>query len=156
MCDRKAYGRVAASYHLIHEPLDQVVTLANVREILRAIFERAKDALDDGLLGRITWTPLKSTRSLQANACMWASLTDIAKQVVWHGQKLTPEEWKDVLTAGLRAQKVVPNIDGTGFVVLGASTRRMSIKEMGNLIELIFAFGAEQGVRFSAPKWTDE
>ncbi len=141
---------------LIHEPLEQVVTLANVMDIMRDIFARARAAMDDGLLGKITWTPLKSTRSLQANACMWASLTDISRQVVWHGHKLDPSEWKDLLSAGLKAQKVVPNIDGNGFVVLGARTSRMSIKEMSDMIELCFAFGAQNGVKFTAPKWMDE
>ena len=149
---RVAYG----DQKLLHEPLEQVVTLANVKDILRDIFARARAAVDDGLLGRITWKPLKSTRSLQANACMWASLTDISRQVVWHGHKLEPSEWKDLLSAGLKAQKVVPNIDGNGFVVLGARTSRMSIKEMSDMIELCFAFGAQNGVKFSAPKWRDE
>ncbi len=141
---------------MIHEPLEQVVTLDNAKDVLREVYGRAIDAGDDGLLGKITWTPLKSTRSLQANACMWASLTDISRQVVWHGHKLDPTEWKDALSAGLKAQKVVPNIDGNGFVVLGARTSRMSIKEMSDMIELCFAFGAQNGVKFTAPKWMDE
>ena len=31
-------------------------------------------------------------RSLDQNSKMWACLTDIAQQIVWHGQKLTPEQ----------------------------------------------------------------
>ena len=41
---------------------------------------------------------------------MWANLEDIAQQVVWYGQKLHKEEWKDVLTAALKKQKIVPGI----------------------------------------------
>lgn len=52
-----------------------------------------------------------------------------------------------MLTAGLKRQQVVPGIDG-GFVVLGTSTRNMTKSEMGDLIELIYAFGAEHGVRW--------
>lgn len=80
---------------------------------------------------------------------MWAMLTDVSQQVIWHGQRLSKEEWKDVFTAGLKRQKVVPGIDG-GFVVLGSSTSRMSVAEMGELMELMEAFGAQQGVRFTA------
>jgi len=58
-------------------------------------------------------------RSTEQNARMWAMLTDVSRQVVWYGQKLQPEEWKDVFSASLNRQKVVPGIDG-GFVVLGA------------------------------------
>lgn len=94
------------------------------------------------------------TRSLQQNAAMWAALTDLSKQVDWYGNKLTPDEWKDVLTASLKGQKAVPGIEG-GFVVLGARTSKMTIKEMSDLLELAMAFGAERGVRFSAPGYME-
>ena len=89
----------------------------------------------------------KSLRSLEQNAKMWAMLTDISKQVVWYGEKLTPEEWKDVLTAGIKKQKAVPGIEG-GFVVLGARTSKMSIKEMAEVIELAEHFGGLHEVRW--------
>ena len=92
------------------------------------------------------------TRSLEANAAMWAKLSDISKQVVWYGKKLTPEDWKTVLSASLRQTRVVPTIDGDGFVPLGMSTSKMSVKEMSALLDLIDAFAAQQGVVFSAPK----
>lgn len=88
-------------------------------------------------------------RTNPQNDRMWAMLTEISEQVEWHGHWLTKEEWKDVLTAALKKQKAVPGIDG-GFVVLGSRTSKMRIKEMAELIELMEAFGAQQGVRFSA------
>lgn len=95
------------------------------------------------------------TRTLEQNARMWATLTDISEQVVWHGLKLTPEEWKHVFTATLKGQKTVPNLDGTGFIILGQSTRTMSKKEFSNLLELAYAFGAEQGVKWSETAKTE-
>lgn len=88
-------------------------------------------------------------RSLEQNRLMWANLEDIAQQVIWHGLKLDKYEWKDVLTAGLKKQKIVPGIEG-GFVVIGARTSNMSIAEMNELIELATMFGAQQGVKFRA------
>ena len=88
-------------------------------------------------------------RSLEQNRLMWANLEDIAQQVVWYGQKLSKEEWKDVLTAALKKQKIVPGIEG-GFVVIGARTSKMSVAEMTELIELSAMFGAQQGVKFRA------
>ncbi len=87
------------------------------------------------------------TRSLAQNAMMWACLTDIAEQVSWHGRKLAKEDWKHVLSAALYQQDVVPNLNGDGFVVLGKSTSKMTVREMRDLIELAQAFGAEQGVK---------
>jgi hypothetical protein len=80
---------------------------------------------------------------------MWANLEDIAQQVVWYGVKLTKDEWKDVLTAALKKQKVVPGLEG-GFVVIGARTSKMTVAEMTELIELSTAFGTQQGVKFRA------
>ncbi|MCR9025500.1 recombination protein NinB [Aeromonas caviae] len=88
------------------------------------------------------------TRSLAQNSMLWACLTDIAEQVVWHGRKLAKEDWKHVLSAALYQQDVVPNLNGDGFVVLGKSTSKMTVREMRDLIELAQAFGAEQGVKF--------
>lgn len=88
-------------------------------------------------------------RTNPQNDRMWAMLTEISEQVEWHGHWLTKEEWKDVLTAALKKQKAVPGIDG-GFVVLGSRTSKMRINEMAELIELMEAFGAQRGVRFSA------
>lgn len=87
-------------------------------------------------------------RSDPQNRLMWASLGELSRQVNWHGQKLTPEDWKDVLTAALRKQRVVPGVDG-GFVVLGQRTSQMSKSEMSELLELIGSFGAQQGVEFA-------
>ena len=90
----------------------------------------------------------EKTRSLEQNAKLWACLTDVSNQVNWHGRKLSPESWKCVFSASLKAQDVVPNIDGTGFVVMAQSTSNMTIKEMVDLIELIHAFGAQNNVVF--------
>lgn len=89
----------------------------------------------------------EATRNLEQNALLWSLLNQISRTVVWHGQKLTSEEWKDVFSAALKKQKVVPGIDG-GFVVCGQSTSKMSKSTFSELIELIFAFGAQQGVEF--------
>lgn len=92
----------------------------------------------------------EQTRSLSQNAKLWACLNDISEHVVWYGQKLSTEDWKNILTAGLKGQRSAPGING-GFVILGQSTSRMTVGEMSELIELMSAFGTEQGV-----SWSDE
>ena len=90
----------------------------------------------------------KKTRSLEQNAKMWAMLAEVSDQVNWYGNKLTSDEWKDVFSASLKSQKVVPGIDG-GFVVCGQRTSKMTKSEMAELIELMMAFGVEREVKFS-------
>ena len=97
---------------------------------------------------RVTLSVAEEKRSLPQNKLMWALLSDLSRQVVWHGQKLTKEEWKDMCTAALKRQKVVPGIDG-GFVVLGSSTSRMTVAEMTEMIDFIHSFGVQRGVEFS-------
>ena len=82
------------------------------------------------------------------NKKLWATLGDISRQVDWYGDKLSPVDWKVMLTASLRKQRAVRGIDG-GFVVLGESTSKMDKAEMSELLELAMAFGAQQGVQFA-------
>jgi len=90
-----------------------------------------------------------ATRNLEQNAALWAMLTDVSKQVCWHGRYLDPESWKHIFSSSLKKQDVVPNLEGTGFVVLGQSTSSMTKREFSDLLELISAFGAERGVKWS-------
>ena len=94
-------------------------------------------------------TIAEPTRNLEQNAKMWAMLHELSEQTDWHGNKLNPDEWKDLLSAGLVQSKVVPNLTGNGFVILGQRTSKLSKAEFAALIELIYAFGTERGVVFS-------
>lgn len=100
---------------------------------------------------RLRLSVKRETRSSEQNARMWAMLEDVASQVVWHGRKLLKEDWKHIFSAALKQQDAVPGING-GFVVLGQSTSKMTVAQMGELMELIEAFGAQNDVHFSAPK----
>jgi hypothetical protein len=107
----------------------------------------------------------KDKRTVEQNSKMWAMLHDVSEQIVLtpngyalldydsrrqYYEHFTPENWKDIFTASWKKQMAAPGIDG-GFVVLGTRTSKMTISEMAEIIELMYAFGAEQGV-----KWTDE
>ena len=88
-------------------------------------------------------------RSLPQNDRMWAMLTDVSQQVQWHGLKLSPDDWKLLFLDSLKRElRMVPNLDGNGFVNLGRSSSDLSKQEMSDLMELIAAFGASKGVVF--------
>ena len=57
---------------------------------------------------------------------------------VWF-QRLSEEDWKNVLTASLRKSRTAPTIDGDGLVPLGLYTSAMSDDEVAHLITLIQA-----------------
>ena len=111
-----------------------------------ALWKVAKPYLEQGQ--RLQVTLQTETRSSAQNRRLWAMLTDVAEQVVWHSRKLDAESWKHIFSSALKKQDVVPNMDNTGFVVLGISTSKMTVAEMSELQTLIEAFGAEHGVEF--------
>lgn len=113
--------------------------------------QRAIEAVREAPEG-FSVTIAEPKRNLDQNARMWAMLADVSAQVDWYGKRLTPEDWKHVFSASLRKLEVVPNLDGTGFVALGMSTSRLSVREMADLITLIDAFGADKGVEWSEPE----
>lgn len=83
------------------------------------------------------------------NRKMWAMLKDVSTQVEWYGKKLTDDDWKCLFSASLEKQRAEPGLDG-GFVVMATSTRKQSQKWFSDLFELMNAFGAEHGVKWTA------
>lgn len=124
----------------------QIFTLrAKPHPVRQVVCERIMQAPDECV---VTISP--PTRKLAQNSKMWAMLTDLSRQIVWHGLKLSPEDWKCVLSASLhREMRTVPNVDGNGLVVLGMRTSQMSVRDMSELIELIYAFGSTRDVVWS-------
>lgn len=93
---------------------------------------------------------MEGLRTLAQNAKLWPMLTDISKQVIWFNQKHDPETWKHIISAAWRAQVFVQGIGGT-LVVLPVRTSKLRKAEFAELIEAIYAFGDEKGVRWSDP-----
>jgi len=86
-------------------------------------------------------------RSLPQNDRLWACLTEISRQVEWHGVKLPPNDWKLIFLDALKRElRLVRNLDGNGFVNLGRSSSELSKQEFSDLLELINAFAAERGI----------
>lgn len=97
---------------------------------------------------RVTVEARPEKRTDAQNNMLWSILTDISRQVNWHDQKLSPEDWKDMATAALKRQRVLPGLDG-GFVVLGARTSKMTKGELSELVEFLYALGAQHDVKWS-------
>src|SRR5690606_31864804 len=75
-------------------------------------------------------------RTTPQNAKMWVMLTEVAEQIRYHGMRLAPDDWKLIFLEALKRAKqqelrIVPNLDGTGFVNLSPSSSDLSKDEMG-------------------------
>lgn len=94
----------------------------------------------------------QAKRSTEQNSKMWVMLTEVAQQLPYHGLRLTADDWKLIFLDALKREvRMVPNLDGNGFVSLGRSSSDLSKTEMTDLIELIHEFGARHGVTFHDP-----
>lgn len=111
----------------------------------REWFARVIAAAPDG-----TRVELKAAkRTIPQNDRMWGLLTNVADQLPWHGVKLRPDDWKLIFLDALKRElRMVPNLDGTGFVNVGRSSSDLTKGEMGDLMTVIEAFGASHGVIF--------
>lgn len=80
-------------------------------------------------------------------------LTDIAEQVEHCGRKYNKDVWKVLFLHGVGNEvELVPSLDGKSLVPWGRSSSDLSKDEMTQLIEFMFAWGAEHGVAFNDPK----
>ena len=88
-------------------------------------------------------------RTLPQNDMMWSLLTDVAEQVLWHGVRLRPDDFKLLFLDALKRElRVVPNLGGDGFCHLGRSSSDLSKSEMSEMIEFIIAWGTQKDVKF--------
>ena len=99
------------------------------------------------------------TRSQAQNRLMWPLLTAFSKQMQWpvNGQMvhMTPDDWKDVLTAAFRGESVrlAMGLDG-GVVMLGQRTSKFTKAEFSEWIEFLYSTAAIRGV--ALPVWESE
>lgn len=98
-----------------------------------------------------TVTVAPPRRNIDQNALLWVLLTSFSEQLKWpvNGAmvRLSPDEWKDVLTAAYRneSQRIAMGLNG-GMVILGMRTSQLSKREFAEFIEFIHAVAVERGV----------
>lgn len=95
-------------------------------------------------------------RSDAENRLLHAMLGYISKHMEWAGKKRDSETWKRLLTAAwLRARgehiEMLPALDGCGIDVVFRRTSDLTRSECAELIEFIYAWGAENDLEFPPP-----
>jgi hypothetical protein len=124
---------------------------------LMALWQQLKPLLIAG--HKIEVTAKTETRSSRQNALLHAMLTDIANQVVWAGSKRDVDSWKRLVTAAwLRGRgepiDYLPALDDHGVDIVFRKTSELTVAECAELIDWISAWGADNGVRFTAQEYT--
>ena len=96
-------------------------------------------------------TVAEPARNLSQNAAQWPILEAFAEQLQWpvNGkmERLTAEEFKDILTAAFRREtvRVAMGLDG-GMVMLGARTSTMGKREFSEWLDFLHATAAARGI----------
>lgn len=99
---------------------------------------------------RVHFTGAK--RTLGQNTRLWGTATTLSEKARWHGQELSPRDWINLAIGSLKSARIVPNLDGDGFVVLGVSSSDLSREEADNVQEQIYELGARFRVTFNEPR----
>ena len=90
-------------------------------------------------------------RSLEQNAAQWPILEAFSQQLQWPVNGLmtllTPEEWKDILSAAFFQQqpRVAMGLSG-GMVLLGQRTSKFSKKQFSDWIEFLHSTAIDRDV----------
>ena len=105
-------------------------------------------AAQDGYVCRIE----PPSRTLDQNAYQWPYLEGFSQQLQWPVNgvmcKLSPEDWKDILTAAFENEtepRLAAGLDG-GIVMLGLRTSRLGKKKFALWMEWLMAAAALKGV----------
>lgn len=129
---------------------DFVLSPSNAMERWVLAWKFVQSILQHGLpvMVKVTQAPAANIRTLDQNSALQCRCRDVAQQVEWHGQKLSEDDWRHMFVAAYKGQRAVPGIEG-GFVVLGGSSKLLSIAECAEVMTMIEAFGAEHNVKWS-------
>ena len=110
------------------------------------------DAAPEGAIVRFFPEP---TRTLEQNAKMWPSLTDISMQHEHYGRFHSPETWKMIhMQACGHETRFIHGLDGEPFPA-GFSSSKLSVREMSDLIGWIMSWGDQNGIKWSDRGFND-
>jgi hypothetical protein len=93
-------------------------------------------------------------RTLPQSDKMWAMLSDIVRQKkTIDNQTFTTDEWKTIFIQAIGQEvNVLPTLNGRNFFSTGYSSSSLTKQAMSDLIEFIYAWGAENDVHWSDPQ----
>ena len=91
------------------------------------------------------------TRSDSQNRRLWPMIADIQRQVpemATFGAEDIKFRFLDALGCEMR---FLPKLEGAGMFPVGMKSSTLTVSQFSGLIELLFAFGAKHGVRWTDP-----
>jgi hypothetical protein len=118
--------------------------------LMTSIWPKVREALVYGK--KLTLEIKQQSKSREQERLYHELIGQIAKQAQHVGSKWSADDFKRLLVdqfareIGLTGAKIVPNLDGTGFVQLGVQTRKFTVDQGSQFIEWLYAWAANNGV----------
>lgn len=116
-------------------------------DVQRAYAKRLIDEAPAGDVIRLG----KETRSQEQNRKLWPMLTDLQRQV----PSMTTFSADDIKLRFLNAlgveMRFLPALENEGVFPVGLRSSTLTKAQFAGLIELLYKYGAEHGVRWSEP-----
>jgi hypothetical protein len=111
---------------------------------------RARQAIDQAPADHFVKI-LQASRTLEQNAAQWPILQALSEQSKWmvNGAEvlMSPDDWKDLLTAAFENEVVRVALGWNGgFVMLGSRTSEFGKKKFGEWLEFLNMVAAVRGV----------
>lgn len=115
--------------------------------IQRAFAKQQIDAAPDGYVAKVA----AETRRDAQNRKLWPMLADIQRQVPGF-EAFNAEDIKLRFLNCLGVEmRFLPELEGQGIFPVGLKSSTLTVQQFAGLIELIYKFGAEHGVRWTDP-----
>lgn len=115
-------------------------------DAIRHTAHRWVDKAPEGAIVRFFPEP---TRTQEQNSKMWPMLTDISMQVEHLNKRHSPEVWKCLHMHALgHENRFIEGLNGEPFP-MGFRSSQLGVKQMSELIEWLYAWGAENNIRWS-------
>jgi hypothetical protein len=114
--------------------------------------QRAAQAIAEAPSGNVVKIS-EPTRNLDQNAALWPLLEAFSEQKQWQVNgamcQLSPEDWKDLLSASFRREqmRMTPLIGGSGMVMLGVRTSKMTKSRFSEFLDYIGSVASDLGVQ---------
>lgn len=87
---------------------------------------------------------------------------DLAAQLAWHGNRLSKDDWRHMVSGTVLGWRMMPAIDrgegASGFIMLGGSSLKLSRSQAADAITVLLQIGdhpEDQGIKAKPVRWSD-
>lgn len=128
--------------------MSRAISVRLIGDTQRAYAKRLIDGADHGYVMKLG----AETRRDAQNRKLWPMLKDIQQQVPGFGEYSTEDIKHRFMNALGTEMRYLPALEGQGHFPVGLKTSTLTVEQFSGLVELIYAFGAKHGVRWSEPQ----